>query len=92
MEATKVTADELARNLADIMERVIVNREHFLVIERGVVIAELKPGPKRFTVADFKREFGDQFVPKGLGRAIEEGKQLIWTRVETPWYLDGDEE
>jgi hypothetical protein len=92
MEATRITAGELAANLADIMERVIVNREHFCVVEGDVVVAELRPGPKRFTVDDFRREFGDEFVPEGLGRSIEEGRQVLWTGIETPWYLDDDEE
>lgn len=69
-----------------------MNREHFLVVEGDVVLAEIKPGPKRFTVADFRREFGDEFVPKGLGRSIEEGKQVLWTGRDTPWYLDADED
>jgi hypothetical protein len=92
MEATKITRNELAANLAEIMERVIANREHFFVVEGDVVVAELRPGPKRFTVDDFRREFGDEFVPKGLGRSIEEGRQVVWTGRDTPWYLDNDDE
>ena len=46
MEATRVTAGELAADLADIMERVSVNREDFSVVEGNVVIAALRPRSK----------------------------------------------
>ena len=92
MEAVRVTAAELAANLSDILKRVHLNREHFVVVEGDVVLAEIRPGLKRFTVADFRREFGDEVVPEGLGRSIEEGKQVLWTGRDTPWYLDADED
>ena len=92
MEATKITRDELAANLAAIMERVRVHREYFSVVDGEEVVAELGPGPKRFTVADFRREFGNDYVPEELGRSIAEGRQLIWTGAETPWYMDDGED
>ena len=91
MEATRISVTELAKSLQDVMARVRTNREHFCVVDGGVVIAEIRPGPKGFTVADFRREFGDEFVPKGMARSIEESRQVLRMGSEPIWCPDDDD-
>lgn len=88
MEATTITAIELAKHLDEILERVQTRREHFLITDEGVVVAELKPGPKGFTVDDFRREFGDEYVPEGIARSIEESRQVLRMGQEPVWWPD----
>lgn len=84
---TTITADELARNLSDILSRVRDEGESFRVEQGGEVVAVLRPGPEAasaFTVADFRSKFADVTVPEGLGAAIEDAKQALGSMPEPP--------
>jgi antitoxin (DNA-binding transcriptional repressor) of toxin-antitoxin stability system len=85
---TRITATELARNLPDVLNRVRDKGEIFVVEQDGEVVAEIAPSPeasKVFTVADFRRKFGDRFVPAGIADAIEEGRKALRMMPEPPW-------
>jgi antitoxin (DNA-binding transcriptional repressor) of toxin-antitoxin stability system len=84
---TRITATELARNLSDILNRVRYQGETFRVERNGEVVAELKPAPdtKVFTVAHFRRAFGDIKVPEGMGADIEEARKSLGPLPEPPW-------
>jgi prevent-host-death family protein len=85
--ATQITATELARNLSDILNRVRYQGEHFIVVRNGEVLARLEPtgAKKPFTVADFRREFGNMKVPKGLGADIENARKSLAGLPDVPW-------
>ena len=74
-EPTHITATELARNLSDILNRVRYQGERFVVTRAGDVIAVLEPqkeGPKKLTVAEFRRKFAGVRVPEGFADALEQ--------------------
>jgi len=88
MEATRITATELARNLSDVLNRVRYKGESFKVMRNGEVFAELGPSHgtrKNFTVADFRRIFGDMKVPEGMGADIEEARKALGGLPHIQW-------
>jgi antitoxin (DNA-binding transcriptional repressor) of toxin-antitoxin stability system len=85
MEATKITATELARNLSDVLNRVRYKGEHFKVMKGGKVVAELGPPPKTMTLAQFA-DFWER-VPKPDAEYwddVEAGIRLMNIPPETP--------
>ncbi len=51
---TTITADDLARGLPEVLDRVRTRGERFTIAQDGEPIAVLTPpAPKHFTVADF---------------------------------------
>ena len=80
MEATRITATELARNLSDILSRVRYRGERFKVMRNGEIIAELQPSPeaKSLTWGEFL-DWWDA-VPKpdpAFWDDVEEAHQLM---------------
>jgi prevent-host-death family protein len=55
MEATRIKATELARNLSDVLNRVRYKGEHFVVVRNGEELARLEPKSehRRVTFAEF---------------------------------------
>jgi antitoxin (DNA-binding transcriptional repressor) of toxin-antitoxin stability system len=62
---TKVTATELAKNLADILNRVRYRGERFLIMRNGEAVANLGPpeGPPGITAAELVARLGDLAMP-----------------------------
>ncbi len=87
MEATTITATELARNLSDILNRVRYKGERFLVERNGEVAAEIKPPPvsRTITWGEFVKLW--ESLPKpdpGFWDDVEEAHRLMNQPLQEP--------
>jgi prevent-host-death family protein len=87
MEATKITATELARNLSDILNRVRYKGEHFLVIRNGEEIARLDPRPEhpKMTLGEMVEIIRNAPSPDpDYWKDVEEARRLMNQPLEPP--------
>ncbi len=86
--ATRITEDELAKNLADIMKRVHEHGDEFSVVRDGVVIAVIRPfrQPIGITGRELaKRLAGLEWPDEDFARDLEEAQRLQRPPREPEW-------
>jgi prevent-host-death family protein len=86
-----ITATELARNLADYLNRVSYRGESFVVQRGGRPVAELRPAPRGVRGADVIARYRSlpHLTPAeatALGQEIENARAALESiAVENPW-------
>jgi antitoxin (DNA-binding transcriptional repressor) of toxin-antitoxin stability system len=88
IEATRITATELARNLSDILSRARYRGERFVVERNGetVAVIEPPPEPKLLTLKEFLEEWAKMPKPDdGFWDDVEEGRRLMNQPIGDPW-------
>jgi prevent-host-death family protein len=88
LEATRITATELARNLSDVLNRIRYKGERFVVVRNGEELARLEPRPeyRRMTFREFVEVV--RSAPKPDDEFLEDLRQIRAAQdslPESPW-------